>query len=264
MPKLLIESEVDPVAEQVDRDMMEVGEATELAQHKFDPNKRYDDLSDGGSVGDVRVIPVGKSGRVIFDEKRREPGRPSARAAWTWDGRPTTLPLAWDRAGKQHDGARKYLMKRHCSQCKFSGFYGRSCPSCKKAGRPQKPGGILPAYYLRESDVPNPTQPFGAVDCFVQECVRRDEFGFKSNRQMRQHAMTKHRIEYRAFMDDEAASKTSEIEGLKAQLDVVMKAQLNDASPVKREVSEARRKVYKEALERARAAKKAKKAAAAL
>ena len=163
MPRVLQETDIDPIAEQVDLDMQEAGEEAGPPVHKFDPNQRQD-LSDGGNMGGVRVVPVGESGRVNFE--KREPGRPTTRMAWTWDGRPTELPLAWNPAGKQHDGARKYLLKRHCGVCNFAGFYGKVCPDCLKKGRAQA-GAITPAFYLKLSQVPNPTHPFGDIACIV-------------------------------------------------------------------------------------------------
>lgn len=224
MPRVLKEADIDPIAEQVDLDMMETGEEVVPPVHKFDPEARMD-LSDGGSLGGVRVVPVGeKSGRVTFDKAKRERGRPTTRMAWTWEGRPTELPLAWDPSGKQHDGARHYLMKRHCAVCNYSGFYGSRCPACEKADRPSQPGGITPAYYLKRSQVPDPANPFGSVNCFVQNCVRRGQWGFHTDVEMRQHAASRHRQEYRAFQDAATASSKTEVDGLRDQVTALMAA----------------------------------------
>lgn len=264
MPKLLSEAEIDPVAEQIDRDMMESGEDIVNPVHKFDPNASVGDLSDGGNVGGARLVTAGQSGRVSFDKEKREPGRPNARRAWTWDGRETTIPLAWDTAGKQHDGGRKYLMKRHCSICNFSGFYGRVCPDCRKKGRAQSPGAMTPAYYLKFSDVPVKQQFFGKVDCFYPLCVRRGQYGFKSDTEMRQHAASKHRMEYRAYMESQNARDKSEMDALKQQVAALVTAQINSIkvsvpAQANAEQSDAKKQANRERAAKARAVRAAKR-----
>lgn len=255
MPRVLQETDIDPIAEQVDMDMMETGDAVAPPVHKFDPNTRVD-LSDGGNIGGVRMVPLGESGRIEFDRARREPGRPTTRAAWTWDGRPTELPLAWNPSGEQHDGARKYLLKRHCVVCNFSGFYGLACPACRKAGRPAQRGAITPAYYLRLAQVPDPAQPFGVIACIVRACVRRGQYGFHTDAEMRQHAASRHRQEYRAFQEAAMASSKTELDHLREQLNAIMAAQGQQGVR-----TEAQKQARNEALRKARAAKAQKQPA---
>lgn len=225
MPKALALDEIDPIAEEVDTAMMESGEAAAIPSHKFDASGSFGDLSDGGRVGDVDVRPVGESGRVNF--AKREPGRPTVRMVWKYDGTPSTIPIAYDPSGKNHDGGRKYLLKRHCTVCNFNGFTGRVCPACRKDGREIVPP--QPLYYLRRELVPQPGRYFGAVDCFVPTCVRRGRHGFLDEAQMRQHAMGRHRMEYRAFQDSQQSMQASTIAQLQAQVMALTTAQLNSA-----------------------------------
>ena len=224
MPKLLTAAEIDPAVEQIDNDLIEAGENVALPQHKYDPNAPVGDLSDGGMVGGVRVTPVGASGQVSFDKKRREPGRPNGRQVWSWDGRESVIPLAWDTAGKTHDGGRKYLLKRWCPACNYSGFYGQVCPDCRKAGRRLVP--VLPAYYTKKERVPKPLRFFGKVDCFVPTCVRHGEYGFLDDAQMRQHAMSRHRNEYRAFMDATESRNKTDMASMQQQINTLIASAL--------------------------------------
>ena len=242
-PRAITEAEIDPIAEQVDRDMTETGEEVGVAQHKFSPE----------------VIPVGASGQVIFDKRLREPGRPTVRAVWTWDGRPSMIPLAYTPSGKQHDGGRKYLLKRHCTVCNNTGFYGQVCPQCQKDGRRLAPP--TRAFYLRREDVPHQETFYGVVDCFVPACVRRGEYGFLNEAQMRQHAMSRHRMEYRAFMDSQQNRNENELAALRAQVTALTAAALQGNGRVQRaEPSEAQRQAARDRMSAARAARKGKMA----
>lgn len=224
MPKAMLEAEVDKIAEEVDQQMVDSGEAPETPHHKVDVSGSYGDLSDGGRVGQVRVIPVGESGRVVFDKNHREPGRPTVRNVWRWDGTPSTIPLAYEPSGKRHDGGRKYLLKRHCVMCNYTGFYGTACPQCLKDGREIAPP--IPAYYLKTELVPKPQQYFGGVDCFVPTCVRQGKWGFVNEDQMRQHAMSKHQREYRAHQDSEQSAQSKELESLRALVNSLASANI--------------------------------------
>ena len=221
MPRAMTDADIDPIAEQVDREMMETGEQVGIASHKFD----------------VDTIPVGQSGRVIFDKAKREPGRPTVRNMWTWDGRPSTIPLAYEPSGKRHDGGRKYILKRHCATCNYTGFYGPVCPMCQKEGREQAPP--VAAYYFKKEQVPMLQQFFGTVDCFVPVCIRRGKYGFMDEPQMRQHAMGKHRLEYRAFQDSQQARNDRELTDLRSQVAALMAAQLQ-GQQVKQRMAKAR------------------------
>lgn len=223
MPKAVTDAEIDPIAEEVDLQMMETGEEIGIPQHKVDIEGNFGDLSNGGSVGSAEVIPVGKSGRVIFDKKLREPGRPTVRQVWMWNGTPSTIPLAYESTGKRHDGGRRYLLKRHCTVCLYTGFLGPICPQCKKDGRELAPP--IAAFYLKKSQVPKPATYFGNVDCFVPTCIRRGQYGFLDEMRMREHAMSKHSREYRAFQDSQQASSVKEIEMLREQVHSLMMAQ---------------------------------------
>lgn len=213
-PKALLETEIDPIAEQVDNEMQASGEDTVIPQHKADPNAQYGDLSDGGQIGSARLITQGESGHVIFDKNKREPGRATVRKVWLWNGTPSTIPLTWDSDGKTHDGGRRHLVKRHCTVCNFSGFKGQICPQCRKDGRRLAPP--VPAYYLKESQVPVHQVFFGKEDCFVPSCVRRGEYAFLSDMQMREHAMSRHQKEYKAFQDAAQANNGKELADMRA------------------------------------------------
>ena len=250
-PKVMTEAEIDPIAEEVDQQMMETGEEIGIAQHKVDLSGNFGDLSNGGRVGQAEVIPVGESGRVIFDKRLREPGRPTVRAVWAWDGRPSTIPLAYEPSGKRHDGGRKYLLKRHCVVCNNSGFYGRACPACVKDGRELAP--VVPAYYLRQSQVPKQGTYFGMVDCFVPACVRRGKYGFLDEPQMRQHAMSRHRQEYRAFQDSQQARSDKQVAQLQEQVNALLLAQINGRGADR---TEGEKQAVRDRMAKARAAKK--------
>ena len=223
MPKALQEADIDPIAEQVDQEMMETGEQVGIAQHKFDPNGSYGDLSDGGRVGQVALYPTPESGRLHYDKKegfRKEPGRPTVRNVWMWDGRPSSIPLAYEPSGKRHDGGRKYLLKRHCTVCMYTGFYGAVCPQCRKDGRRLAPS--VPAFYLKKEQVPAKGVFFGTVACFHRNCVRRGEYGFLDEAQMREHASSRHRREYQAFKEAQQSHSDTEIASLRQQLNAIM------------------------------------------
>ena len=231
MPKVLQESEIDPIAEEVDQAVMETGEEATVLKHKVDLNGSFGDLSDGGQVGGARLVPQGESGNVDF--KKREPGRPTVRRVWTWDGRESMIPLSYEPSGKRHDGGRKYILKRHCVVCNETGFYGSVCPQCRNHGRRIAPP--VPAFYLRKEQVPNQQVFFGAVDCFVPTCVRRGQYGFKTEVDMRQHAMSKHRQEYRAYQDAAQSRASTEMDTLRQQVAVLttaaLTAKVQPASP---------------------------------
>lgn len=228
MPKALIESEIDSIAEQIDADMAESGEEAAIPKHRTVAEGHQGDLSDGGQVGSARLTVQGESGRIPYDKKAgftREPGRPTVRQVWMWNGTPSTIPLAYEPSGKSHDGGRRYLLKRHCTVCNFGGFKGAACPACRKEGREYSPS--VPLYYLKRSLVPEQQRFFGEVDCIVPTCVRRGRYGFLDDAQMRQHAMGKHRQEYRAYQDSQQNSQASEIAAMRAQIQALTTAALS-------------------------------------
>lgn len=229
MPKVLAPEDIDPIADEVDLAMQETGEAEQSNLHRFDPNGSFPDLSDGGVVNGVRVRPMPASGRVTFG-KEQEPGRPVARQLWMWNGRPTLVPLSWDTDGKHHDGGRRYLQKRHCTVCNYSGFYGAVCPACRKAGRPVGRDMVVAAFYLREDQTPQHLHAYGSVSCFVEGCVRKGQYGFRNRTEMRQHAMKKHRDEYRAFMDEQGSAEREEVAALRREIAEMREAAQRPAS----------------------------------
>ena len=254
MPKAMTEKEIDPIAEEVDQQMMETGEEVGIPDHKVDLSGQFGDLSDGGRVGRARITPVGESGRVIFDKEKREPGRPTVRNVWRWDGAPSTIPLAYEPSGKRHDGGRKYLLKRYCTVCNYAGFYGQVCPQCEKAGRDIAPP--LAAYYLKKEQVPKPQHFFGNVNCFVPVCVRHGKFAFLNEDQMREHAMSKHPREYRAHQDSQRSEADKELVSLRETVNILMKEGLEARNNGNRyERTEEQRQLARERMARARAAR---------
>ena len=203
----------------------------EMLEMKVDASRNYGDLSNGGRVGNVDLRVAGESGRVSF--KEREKGRPTVRNVWLWNGTPSTIPLSFTPDGKTHDSGMRYLMKRHCTVCNFNGFYGQTCPECRKAGREIAPP--VPCYYLSRAKVPENMQFFGTVDCFVQTCVRKGKHGFLDDAQMRQHAMSRHRQEYRAFQDSQQSRQTAEMDAMRAQLNALLLKQVQPAATVQAE-----------------------------
>ena len=261
MPKAMPETDIDPVAEQVDQEMLESGQSIGVAQHAVD-------LSNGGRVGSAEVIPVGESGHVIFDKKKREQGRPMVRNVWRWNGIPDVIPLSYTPSGKTHDGGRAYLLKRHCPLCKFSGFFGPTCPACEKAGRRLVP--VVAAYYLKEKDVPDRQKFYGFVDCFVSTCIRSGEFGFLDEAQMLVHGMSRHRIEYKAYEASRQNRQESQVAALQQQVNALLLAQQTPQpapQPVSQPVHQAKpertdeqRQVARDRMAKVRAGRKAKAA----
>jgi len=227
--KLLKPEEIDVEQEAVDQVMTAAEEAAELAQ--FAPTSTPGDLSDGGVVNGVRIHPMSGVG----GEKMKQ-GRPAARRAWSWNGTESLLTLAWNPEGNRHDGARHYLLKRHCLCCKITGFIGRQCPSCVKSrcvrcngsadhatphtlgnGKVVK-GWLIPAFYLRPEDVPFPERFYGDVPCFLTMCPRREDRGFKTEEDMRMHAQSRHRMEYAAHLQTQQSRRRDEVDMLREEL----------------------------------------------
>jgi len=243
---------------------------------------RDPDLSDGGTIGGVTVWPDGKKPR------KGEPapkGRPVARRAWTYNGSETSMTLAWNPDGTDHDYGRRYLAKRFCLCCKSGGFkfskkLGARCPNCVKNncsncgastdtskvhvlgnGKTVK-GWIIPCNYLRKEDVPFPARFFGSVNCFLEACIRRDGRGFVTEEDMRMHAKGVHRTEYQIWMDVSASRKNTEVESLRNRLDALMaQMSINGGAAIPtvkgpRVRSEAEKQAAKDRMAIARAAKK--------
>lgn len=230
MVKLLEATEIDPITEQVEDVMDAAEEAMARKQFAYTPNPG--DLSDGGTVNGVRVRPN--------RDKNITKGRPAARRAWMWNGTESLLPLAWNPEGNRHDGARHYLLKRHCLCCHSGGFFGRQCKNCVKnncdrcqsstdtttvqtlnGGKTVK-GWIIPNFYLKKEDVPFQARFYGNVSCAFDFCPRQGSNGFLTEEAMRVHAAKKHPEEYKARMETLAATKTDQVDRLQRLVDELL------------------------------------------
>lgn len=216
MPKVLEQAQVDPIQEQVDQAMTEADEAD---FKRLGSGDTMPDLTDGGKVGLATLYPM-------KDGKQTEKGRAVARRGWMWNGTESLLMLKWNPNGTQHDGARSYLTKRQCMCCMQGGFRGYRCPNCVKnsctkcrASTDRKK--IIPLFYLRKEDVPYPARFYGSIDCFLEFCPRREGRGFKTEQEMRMHATMRHRMEYRAYQESQAAAHRDELESLRRRLDAM-------------------------------------------
>ena len=240
MVKLLDPTEIDPIAEQVEEVMDAAEEAAARKQFAYTPAPG--DLSDGGVVNGVTIRPS--------RDKTITRGRPAARRAWMWNGTESVLPLAWNPEGNRHDGARHYLLKRHCLCCHTGGFFGRQCKNCVKSncdrcrastdttteqvlgnGKTVK-GWIIPNFYLRKEDVPFQARFYGSINCIMDFCPRRGAKGFLTQEDMRVHATMRHKVEYQARLDSLAATKTDQIAVLERRIDILMQAQMGQQTAV--------------------------------
>ena len=218
MVRVLTDAELDPIADSVDATLSNEEEAAEL--RRFAPTERVGDLTDGGMVNGARLRPMA-GGKTL------PRGRAAARRAWMWNGTESMLPLAWNPDGNMHDGAKRYLLKRHCLCCHTGGFRGRQCPNCVKSNcehckASTDPTKVIPNFYLRKEDVPFPTRFYGDVNCFLEFCTRRDSKGFKTEQDMRVHARTRHRLEYQAHVETLAAAKADEVDTLRRRVDELL------------------------------------------
>lgn len=282
MPRILEETAADREVDTLNAVMTAAEERDALDAFRQRPGGVADpDLTDGGKFGNVTMYPMKNGMRV-------EKGRPAGRRAWMWNGTETTLTLAWNPDGTQHDGGRRYLMKKHCLCCNYSGFRTPQCPVCVKnncftcrgstSRKAQKDmrgkefqGYIIPLNYLREEDVPFPVNMYGDVDCMFAymngqpACPRREGKGFKSEGDMLLHASMRHRQEYRIQQDVMARQKTSETDELRRRLDaltnLLLQQGINPAvEPRERRIPDSNRgEMFKERMAKARAARAAKK-----
>lgn len=269
MPTLLENQQVDYLGEEVDVQLTAEEEAFETQRYRS--TGVAPDLGDGGVVNGVRVRPN--------RDKTVTKGRAVARKAWMWNGTESLLPLAWDPEGKIHDGARRYLLKRHCLCCGVSGFRARQCPSCVKndcnlcGGRPD-PKTVIPCFYLRQSQVPFPSTVYGFIDCFLPSCIRTGARGFLTQLGMRMHARNRHKMEYQAHLETLAESRVDELQTLRDQVAELMQREVRRmdfsvppvihqgivASPTlpqpQKERTEAEKELAKQRMAKARAAKR--------
>ena len=177
------------------------------------------DLTDGGVVNGVRVRPA--------RDKNVTKGRPVARRAWMANGTETLLPLAWDPKGLNHDSGARYFRKRLCLCCQRGGFKGARCPACVKNDCSRchgstDPKKIIPCFYRRRADAPFAVAIYGSISCFLGSCIRRDDMGFLTEVDMRLHAIKRHRLEYQAYTESLAATKTDEVADLRKRVDDLM------------------------------------------
>jgi len=149
-------------------------------------------------------------------------GRPAGARAYMWDGSETTIVLAWDIHGKTHDGGRRYLQKKHCLCCGFSGFREHctkcrkeTCQRCRSAHDKKQ---IIPAIYLKESDVPFPQLVYGDVDCFLPSCTRQKDRGFRSLEEMHMHATGRHTAQWAAHKTAQESREASQVTILQQQV----------------------------------------------
>ena len=191
-------------------------------------------------VGGVRVTAPGVDGvrfTPMREGKKPQVGRPAARRAWSWNGVPTLLPLAYTPSGKTHDSARHYLRKRHCLCCNMSGFLSPSCPECINKDCPRCRGGtdrtkVIAAFYLKHEAVPFPIHIYGVINCFLETCPRRGASGFVNRQEMVLHARFRHKAEYLGYLDQQATERADEVMGLRQQVEMLMRNQREAAVAV--------------------------------
>ena len=256
--RLLQESEIDLEAEALD---LVMSEAEETAAHgSFMVPDTGQDLSDGGHLGRAHIFPTQSGKRVAR-------GRANARLAWMWNGTESVLPLAWDPEGKNHDGARKYLRKRHCLCCGISGFR-QLCPDCVGKNCNRCAGGTdktqnIPNFYLKYEQVPFKQQFYGDVDCFLVTCPRRGKYGFPNQEEMLSHARNRHTGQYLSHREAEASRRSTETDELRRRVDeltsMLLKQPANgNGNAPKKPISEVAREAKRRYAAKIKAAKKPK------
>lgn len=179
--------------------------------------------------------PITDDDVIVVNAKEGREGRAAARQAWAWDGTPSVLTLSWNPDGTQHDFGQKYLSKKHCMCCGFSGFR-RHCTKCRKNFCPECSQGtdrskVIPCFYTKKDDVPFQGKFYGAVNCFLLTCARRDSQGFQTEEDMRMHAMSRHTKQYEAHEAVKRATQTSELDTLREQINLLLAAQLRGGQP---------------------------------
>lgn len=211
-------------------------EALEEESWRLGPTDGVSDLSDGGVVNGVRVRPA--------RDKNVTKGRPVAWRAWMANGTETLLPLAWDPEGLNHDSAARYFRKRLCLCCQYAGFKAPRCPACVKKdcsrchGRADSKK-IIPCFYRRREDAPFAVLMYGSIPCFLGHCIRRGDRGFLTEVDMRLHARNRHKLEYQAYTESLAGSKTDEVADLRKRVDELVAIMLKAPVPVVATVEEA-------------------------
>ncbi len=224
--RVLNDSEVDPNQEAVDTMLTEAEEAELQALLNPASTPKYDETLDDDTPDPVaKTYPTENGVKAV--------GRAVVRRAWMWNGTETLLPLAWNPDGTIHDGARRYLLKRHCLCCGTGGWRARSgqrprCPAClKKAcsicGGSTDPTKIIASFYLQKSRVPFPANFYGSIPCFMEFCPRAQSgAGFLTESAMRIHATHRHKDEYKAKLEAEQAQSVSKIAELETKLNALL------------------------------------------
>jgi len=230
MVKVLEETYQDPIGDEIDNALNADEERVAYALADTTEHSGAD-LTDGGSVNGANLFPT--QGGV-----KQERGRAAARRAWDWQGSETLLPLAWNPDGNMHDGGRRYLRKRHCGCCGFSGFFKQinkplACPecvfnNCNGCNRGQDGSKIIACFYLLQDDVPNQAVFYGTIPCFLPNCPRGGDRGFETEELMRIHARSRHRMEYAAHEEVLAASRRDDMDSMQTQINNLLAAVLNN------------------------------------
>ena len=235
MARVLEETEVDILEDELDSELSVQEQRALAGLGVYQETSRAPDLTECGEIAGATLFPV-QGG------ERKQTGRPTVRQAWMWDGTPSELPLAWNTDGTMHDGARRYRLKRHCLCCNESGFRGK-CPRCIKTLCPKCKAGadrskLIPNFYLQYKDVPFPKERHPVQDCFLPSCMRRGENGFESSEEMRMHATKRHKDEYAAHLQTEAANRRDETDDLRQRVDQLtslLLRQQNGSQPMAKE-----------------------------
>lgn len=254
MPRVLDESDIDLINEEVDLSISEEEERISLPANWSFPEGKAPSLHDGGRMGDVTVHP--SVGGV-----RQAKGRPTTRMAYMWNGTPSELMLAWNSNGTRHDGARHYLRKRFCLCCHRGGFLGNICPDCAHnnctkclGGTDQRPqtlpngevikGWVIPCFYLSRDKVPFAVPFYGSISCFLPTCTRVGSQGYLTEADMRYHARSRHRMEYQAYMESQTSNSQGELESLRRRLDALQSQPVVVASTVTNGLDDPEYKTY--------------------
>lgn len=217
-------TDLDPSNEAVDTMLTEAEEAELQALLNPDSTPAYD-----ATLDDADDTPLGEAQTYPTQGGVKSAGRAVVRRAWMWDGTETMLPLAWNPDGTMHDGARRYLLKRHCLCCGFGGWKAKSgqrprCPACLKKGcsichQSTDPTKIIASFYLQRSKVPFPAKLYGSIPCFLPLCPRaQGGWGFLKEEDMRIHSKNRHPDEYSAKLETEKAGDANKVAALEERL----------------------------------------------
>lgn len=153
--------------------------------------------------GTVTMLPSGYGREEMrrHTDPRSVKGRASSVMLWTYDGRPSETPIAY-QAGGTNPSISRYLRKRHCNACSFNGFITMNCSQC---GSPD----TIQLLYTSYAAAPRKRDWYGQIPCLCSvsgemggDCPRDGverngvPTGFLSLQQMLMHASSKHRQEF--------------------------------------------------------------------